>query len=59
MDLTEHLRRAFDLISAIPVTGDAVDLMCAARQEIRTVFSIMSALEQNESKEVAQSERDS
>lgn len=38
MDIKDHVKKAFDLISAIPVTGDNVDIMCAARQELRAAY---------------------
>lgn len=38
-DIAEKLNRAYQFLSAIPVSGDSVDLMAAARQEIKTVYA--------------------
>lgn len=53
MDTKEHIKKAFDLISAIPVTGDNVDIMCAARQELRTAYNALAATEKAKAKEAA------
>jgi len=53
MNVKEHIKKAFDLISAIAVTGDNVDIMCAARQELRTAYSALAAAEKKEVKEAA------
>lgn len=37
-DLQEELIRAFSLISAIPVSGDGVDIMAAARERLRKAY---------------------
>lgn len=39
MDIKEHLNKAFQYISAIAVTGDAVDLMAAARKELKAAYA--------------------
>lgn len=38
-DIAEKLNRAYQFLSAIPVSGDSVDLMAAARREIKTVYA--------------------
>ena len=53
MDTKEHIKKAFDLIGAIPVTGDNVDIMCAARQELRTAYNALAAAEKAKAKEAA------
>lgn len=40
MNIKEHITKAFDLISVIPVTGDNVDIMCAARSELRAAYKL-------------------
>lgn len=39
MDVSERLNKAYQYLSAIPVTGDSVDLMAAARQEIKAAYA--------------------
>ena len=53
MDTKEHIKKAFDLIGAIPVTGDSVDIMCAARQELRTAYNALAAAAKAKAKEAA------
>lgn len=53
MDIKDHVKKAFDLISAIPVTGDNVDIMCAARQELRTAYNALAAAEETKAEEAA------
>lgn len=53
MDTKEHIKKAFDLIGAIPVTGDNVDIMCAARQELRTAYNALAAAEKAKAEEAA------
>ena len=53
MDTKEHIKKAFDLIGAIPVTGDNVDIMCAVRQELRTVYKALAAAEKVKAEEDA------
>ena len=35
---TKHIEEAFRLISNIPVTGDNVEIMAAAKNELRAAF---------------------
>lgn len=53
MDTKEHIKKAFDFIGAIPVTGDNVDIMCAARQELRTAYNALAAAEKAKAEEAA------
>lgn len=39
-DLQKELDRAFLLLSDIPVSGDAVDLMSMAREHLRTAYKL-------------------
>lgn len=41
----KKLDKAFQLLSAIAVSGDAVDIMAAARNEIRQVYAELQRLE--------------
>ncbi len=38
-DILKDLDAAFRLISAIPVSGDAVDMMATARNKLRAVYA--------------------
>ena len=53
MNVKDHIKKAFDLIGAIPVTGDNVDIMCAARQELRTAYKALAAAEEVKAEEAA------
>lgn len=55
MNTKEHIKKAFDLISAIPVQGDAVDLMCLARQELKAAYREAEATEK-EAEAIGQSD---
>ena len=39
-ELKKHLTQAFDLLSSIPVSGQNVDTMYAARMKLRTAFRL-------------------
>lgn len=39
-DLKTELDAAFNLISALPVSGDGVDIMAAARDHLRTAYKL-------------------
>lgn len=39
-ELRESLNRAYNILSTIPVTGDAVDRMTAVRAELRKAYSL-------------------
>ena len=38
MEMNKHLERAFQIISAMPVTGDNQDLAVAAKNELRAAL---------------------
>ena len=40
-DMTKELQTAIAILSRLSVSGDAVDLMAAAKQKIRTVIADM------------------
>ena len=40
--LKKHLDAAYLWLSKIPVTGEAVDAMAMARQELRTAWAILN-----------------
>ena len=46
MEMKKHLERVFQIISAMPVTGDNQDLAVAAKNELRAVFEEMQQTEQ-------------
>lgn len=37
----KHLSKGYELLSAIPVTGENVDRMALARQELRAAFAAL------------------
>ena len=39
-DLQKELDRAFACLSAIPVSGDGVEIMAAAREHLRKAFKL-------------------
>lgn len=41
----KHIESAFELISTIPVRGDAVDVMAQVRNELRLAYQTLQALE--------------
>lgn len=47
-DLQKEIDQAFKLISAIPVSGDAAELMAAARVHLRSAYNLAAAPEVNE-----------
>ena len=46
MEMKKHLERVFQIISAMPVTGDNQDLAVAAKNELRAAFEEMQQTEQ-------------
>ena len=46
MEVKQHLERAFQIIAAMPVTGDNQDLAVAAKNELRAAFEEMQQTEQ-------------
>jgi hypothetical protein len=47
-ELVKDLEFAYRMISNIPVSGDAVDMMASARAKLRKVFVELKAKEQKE-----------
>lgn len=41
----EHLDHAFAFLSKIPVSGEAVDLLAMARQELRSAYHLLKEQE--------------
>lgn len=41
-DLKKHLDTAFAFLARIPVSGEAVDAMALARQELRAAWKLVS-----------------
>lgn len=54
MSIKERIKKAFDLLSAIPVQGEAVDYMSAARAELRAAYKEAAAEEKESAKEAAE-----
>lgn len=50
-DLQKELDQAFALVSAIPVSGDGVELMAAAREHLRKAFKLAEPEKEKESKD--------
>lgn len=44
----KKLDEAFKLLSSIPVSGDAVDIMAAARNKLRQVYADLNAHNEEE-----------
>ena len=40
-EIKKHLEEAFQLASSIPVKGDAVDVMAAARANLRAAYRLL------------------
>ena len=56
MEMKKHLERVFQIISAMPVTGDNQDLAVAAKNELRAA---LEEFEQQKAKEEQRHEFDS
>lgn len=50
-DLQKELDQAFSLISAIPVSGEGVELMAAAREKLRKAFKMAEEKETEKEKD--------
>lgn len=46
--MKERVKRVFELISALSVSGNGVDLVAAARQELRCLLKDLEELEQEQ-----------
>ena len=49
-ELAEQLDYAYRLMSSVPVTGDAIDMIAEARAIMRNVFNELKRLEEAEEK---------
>lgn len=47
-DIQREIDAAFKLVSAIPVRGDAVDLMAAVREHLRSAYNLAAVPEVSE-----------
>lgn len=48
-DLQKEIDQAFKLISAVPVSGDGVDVMSAAREHLRAAYQMAAPVEEGNS----------
>lgn len=39
-ELQDKLKKVYDLLSVIPVTGDHIEVMAAAREQLRQAFKL-------------------
>ena len=44
-EIKKHLEEAFQLMSSIPVKGDAVDIMAVVRSDIRAAYRLAAEKE--------------
>lgn len=56
-DLQEKLSKAYNLLSAIPVTGDHVEIMAAARELLREAHKLAEEKEKVPDVQVTRRER--
>lgn len=47
-ELQKEIDQAFKLISAVPVSGEAVELMAAARNHLRAAYNMAGKMEASE-----------
>ncbi len=47
-ELQKELELAFSCVSAIPVSGDYVEILAAAREHLRSAFKLAAAREEKE-----------
>lgn len=47
-ELKTHLDEAFKLISSLSVSGDAVDVVAAARNQLRAAYALIQKQEKEE-----------
>ena len=50
-EIKQHLEEAFQLISSIPVKGDAVDVMAVVRADLKTAYHLLNELAAETAKE--------
>lgn len=48
MDIKKSLDKVFSLISTIPVSGDNVEIMCLAKQELKTIYKELLSAEKDD-----------
>ena len=46
-EIKQHLEEAFQLVSSIPVKGDAVDVMAVVRSDIRAAYRLLEEQEKS------------
>ena len=49
----KHLESVFNLVSSIPVKGDAVDVMAAARANLRAAYHLLDKQPDTEEEEAS------
>lgn len=49
-ELAEQLDCAYRLMSSVPVTGDAIDMIAEARARMRSVYNELKKMEEAEEK---------
>ena len=54
--IKQHLEEAFQLVSSIPVKGDAVDVMAAARANLRAAYRLLGDQKEPENKKTDETE---
>ena len=47
-ELIKELDSAYRMISSVPVTGDAIDLIAGARASLRKVFDALSEMKEEQ-----------
>lgn len=50
-ELLKEIDGAFRLMSSVPVTGDAIDTIAAARAKLRHVFNELQRMDEEQSKD--------
>ena len=46
-EIKQHLEEAFQLISSIPVKGDAVDVMAVVRADLKNAYHLINEKEKS------------
>ena len=52
----KEIDTVFSLISSVPVSGEAVDVMAAARNKLRNVYAELKQLDENAKKEAEETD---
>ena len=50
-EIMNHLEKAYDMLSQISVSGNNVDRMAMAKQELRTAFQMLDVMKNQQGKE--------